>query len=93
MSLLFVICFDVSDSKRLRKVSTELENFGARVQHSVFECHLNPKQLSALKQKLAKIINPEADRIHYFSLCAKDEKRIQIDGGCYQSQQRDYHLL
>jgi len=41
MSKLYVICFDVADKKRLRQVAIQMENFGQRVQYSVFECHLD----------------------------------------------------
>jgi CRISPR-associated protein Cas2 len=39
-----MVCFDVSDEHRLRRVANELENFGQRVQRSVFECWLDDKQ-------------------------------------------------
>ena len=92
MSLLYIVCFDVSDKKRLRKVSNEIENFGVRVQHSVFECHLDERDVQQLQKRLEALIAHEQDRVHYFCLCAKDEKRIQIDGDQYQSQNVDYYL-
>ncbi len=92
MSLLYIVCFDVSDKRRLRKVSNEIENFGVRVQHSVFECHLEKKDLEQLQTRLEALIEPGQDRINYYCLCPKDEKRIQVDGACYQSQEMDYYL-
>ena len=37
MTTFYLICFDVRDAKRLRKIANEMENFGNRVQRSVFE--------------------------------------------------------
>jgi CRISPR-associated endonuclease Cas2 len=41
MRNLYMICFDVSDERRLRKISKELCNFCARLQHSVMERYLD----------------------------------------------------
>ncbi len=48
MNRMFVVCFDVCDDKRLRRIARELGNFGVRVQKSVFECHLDDSELAAL---------------------------------------------
>ena len=80
MTEMVVVCFDVCDNKRLYRVARELGNFGARVQKSVFECHLNREQLGELQQRLAKWINEEEDQVRYYFLCAKDVECITIDG-------------
>jgi len=75
-----MICFDVRDEKRLSKVSNTLENYGTRVQRSVFECLLNNIQLATLKAKLERLINTEKDQIRYYALCPRDVNKILIDG-------------
>jgi len=57
-----------------------MENFGVRVQRSVFECHLNRKELLELQKRLAIVINEEEDKVRYYSLCEKDKNAILIDG-------------
>lgn len=47
-----MICFDVRGARRLRKIADALENFGVRVQRSVFECHLETAQLDELQQRI-----------------------------------------
>lgn len=42
--LFYVICYDIPDDKRRKKISDLLEVYGSRVQYSVFECVLNSKQ-------------------------------------------------
>ncbi len=80
MTEMMVVCFDVRDNKRLYRVARELGNFGARVQKSVFECHLNEEQLGELQQRLAKWIDADQDQVCYYFLCAKDVECITIDG-------------
>lgn len=54
MSKLVLICFDISDKKRLRKTANVLLDYGKRVQHSIFECHIKNKDLNNLTKKNRK---------------------------------------
>jgi CRISPR-associated protein Cas2 len=93
MSRLYIICFDISDNKRLRKVSIQLENFGERVQYSVFECYLDANDLNTLKQRIDKIIDQEVDHVRYYGLCDKDISKKLIDGRGNLAVDEDYHLV
>ncbi len=75
-----MICFDIRDEKRLKKVSDTLENYGCRVQRSVFECHLENDELASLKAKVKRVIEPNEDQVRYYVLCPRDMKKILIDG-------------
>ena len=93
MSRLYVICFDVAHKKRLRQVAIQMENFGQRVQYSVFECYLDANELEQLKQRLEKIINTNEDHIRYYGICNKDKGKILFDGMGSITPDNDYHLL
>ena len=93
MNQFYVICFDICDKKRLRQVAIQMENFGQRVQYSVFECYLNANTLNDLKNRLETIINSEEDHIRYYSICKKDKAKILIDGKGSIHQDADYHLI
>ncbi|MFA5925047.1 MAG: CRISPR-associated endonuclease Cas2 [Methylococcaceae bacterium] len=93
MTVFYVICFDVHDDKRLRKISNEMENFGARVQRSVFECHLEVAQLQELQQRLSDLMEPAEDQVRYYRLCGKDKQQIVIDGAGWLSTDPDYTIL
>ncbi len=93
MSQLLVVCFDVRDPKRLRSVAKEILNFGKRVQYSVFECHLDAKQLQQLKERLHELIDTDEDALSFFPLCPKDEKNILVDGDIYKSQDVDFYMI
>jgi CRISPR-associated protein Cas2 len=80
MSRFMMICFDVADDRRLRRISNELENFGQRVQRSVFECWLDEPDLFELKRRLGELLNPAEDQVRYYPLCPKDIRQIRIDG-------------
>ena len=93
MSRLYIICFDITDKRRLRAVSKTLEDHGSRVQYSVFECHLDHDEHQCLQQKIATLIDPAVDHVRYYSLCPKDQKRILIDGKGELSPDPEYHLF
>ncbi len=52
-----------------------------RVQYSVFECHLRPKELERLQKRLAPLVNPKDwDSIRFYYLCIDDVLRTEIIG-------------
>lgn len=78
--MFIVVSYDIADDKRRSSVASELENFGRRVQYSVFECHLSDIQLSELQRRLLALIDWDQDRVRYYTLCARDERRIIVEG-------------
>ncbi|MCK5727175.1 MAG: CRISPR-associated endonuclease Cas2 [Thiotrichaceae bacterium] len=93
MSQFYVICFDIAEKKRLRKVSTQMENFGQRIQYSIFECYLNDKNLKILQGRLNSIINKAEDSIRYYPLCNKDYKKIPLKNKADITPNDNYHLI
>ena len=57
--MMMLVSYDVAKDekgeKRLRRVAKILENYGQRVQYSVFECLVDPGQWVELKKKLLKL--------------------------------------
>lgn len=83
--MLVLITYDVSTSseggkKRLRNVAKQCENFGQRVQNSVFECVLEPVNLVTLKARLEEIIDPEVDSLRYYHLGNNWKHRVEHVG-------------
>jgi len=70
--MMTLVSYDVSTTdnsgrKRLRKVAKECQNYGQRVQNSVFEIDVDYGTFLKLKDKLLKIIDQQEDslRIYY----------------------------
>ena len=71
--MLVVITYDVETStpageRRLRKVARICENYGQRVQNSVFECSLDSAQFVLVKGKLMKEIDNKKDSLRFYKL-------------------------
>lgn len=65
---------------RLRKVSKICKNYGQRVQNSVFELQVSPADLLQIKEKLAKVLDPEKDNIRIYNLGKNWDKRLEVLG-------------
>lgn len=88
-----VVSYDIVDDRRRLAIAEELKNFGVRVQRSVFECHLEGEQLTALRERLARLIDPAADQIRYYRVCGNDLARIQVIGSVPLSKDWDYFVV
>jgi CRISPR-associated protein Cas2 len=82
--MMVVVSYDVSKdengARRLRKVAKTCESFGQRVQYSVFECLIEPQQLTALKHRLRLLIDDELDSLRFYFLGANWKKRVEHIG-------------
>ena len=68
-----LVTYDVSTEtaegrRRLRHVAKICENYGQRVQHSVFECLVDPAQWTKLKQELLDEIDDDEDSLRFYFL-------------------------
>ena len=71
-----VVSYDISSNRLRYKVMKTVEGFGTRVQYSVFECRLKPREIDELRKRLRKLIGRE-DSIRLYFLGAEDVKRIE----------------
>jgi CRISPR-associated protein Cas2 len=67
---LYVIAYDIPSDRRRRKVHKTLCGFGQWTQYSLFECYLSDKERLALDEKLEALLDPEADSLRFYPLCA-----------------------
>lgn len=71
--MLVLITYDVNTEdaqgrKRLRKVAKQCENFGQRVQNSVFECNMDMAKCRVVQNELERIIDKEKDSLRFYYL-------------------------
>ncbi|QQR68915.1 MAG: CRISPR-associated endonuclease Cas2 [Alphaproteobacteria bacterium] len=71
---------DADGAKRLRRISRACQNYGQRVQHSVFEIEVDPAQWTALKHKLETIFNAQLDSLRYYYLGSNWLRRVEHVG-------------
>jgi CRISPR-associated protein Cas2 len=78
--MLILIAYDIADPKRLARVAKTCEDYGVRVQYSVFECQLEPDDFETLWLTLLDLINEKEDRLVAYKLDARCAKLTETAG-------------
>lgn len=76
----YLVAYDISDPKRLRRVARTCEDFGLRRQFSVFLCRLVPIDVVRLKARLYDVIDLGRDQVLFIPLCARCAGQIEALG-------------
>ncbi|GAB4339890.1 MAG: hypothetical protein Kow0037_25410 [Calditrichia bacterium] len=71
--------YDIRDEKRLHRIAKQMENYGIRVQKSVFEIQAGRATINELREKVKGLMKPE-DFVVYFAICEKDWQKIERYG-------------
>jgi len=91
--MLIVLAYDISDNRRLAKVAKVCEDYGVRVQYSVFECHLNEWQFNNLWKQILELIDEKQDRVVAYKIDAKNAKQTVTAGTMVCSEQVICYLV
>jgi CRISPR-associated protein Cas2 len=76
---MYIITYDIKEDKKRRKVSKILEDYGTRVQYSVFECDITQQQADNIICRFQGLIDIETDSIIVYFYCANcRQKEITI---------------
>ena len=70
-----MICYDVCDPIRLRKLYKIMKGFGISWQYSVFFCNLKDKDYVVMYEKIKATVNNAKDRVILVDLGA-DQKNL-----------------
>jgi len=76
----YIACYDVPDNRRRQRIAKCLDDFGARVQYSVFELVLDRPLFDKMVQQLGELIDPDQDRLIVYPLCAACARKIHREG-------------
>lgn len=64
----YLVCYDICDDKRLRRVYKTMRAWGDHLQFSVFECQLTGSDLARLRGELQGIIHQKEDQVLFVML-------------------------
>lgn len=83
--MLVLITYDVSTTdaagrRRLARVAKKCQNFGQRVQNSVFECVVDATQYRRLKHELEALIDIKRDSLRFYNLGDKYKTKVEHIG-------------
>jgi CRISPR-associated protein Cas2 len=68
MRITYLVCYDIADDKRLKRVFKTCKNFGDHLQYSIFECDLNDAEKVTLETALKEVIDQKKDQVIFVRL-------------------------
>jgi CRISPR-associated protein Cas2 len=74
----YLVCYDIADDKRLRKVFKIMRGYGDHLQFSVFECQLNASDVVLLRSELSGVIHHEKDQVLFVDLGPADGRGERV---------------
>ena len=75
-----LVAYDITTPKRLRRVAKVCEDYGARIEKSVFECDLNEPTFARFWQQLLREIDPDEDSLIAYRVCKTCVRDIHSAG-------------
>ncbi len=79
-----LVSYDVASEdngqRRLRRVARACQDYGQRVQYSVFECIVDPAQWAVLRNRLIDEIDLEKDSLRFYFLGSNWKHRVEHVG-------------
>lgn len=64
----YLVCYDICDDKRLRKVFNLMRGFGDHLQYSIFECQFTASDLVRCREALRDVIKHSEDQVLFVNL-------------------------
>ena len=64
----YLVCYDICDDKRLRKVFNLMRGFGDHLQYSIFECQFTARDLVRCREALRDVIKHTEDQVLFVNL-------------------------
>lgn len=78
--MMHLVAYDIASPKRLRLVAKTCEDFGVRVEYSVFECDLSESKFQGFWDEINRYINEDEDSLLAYTLCAGCVKKTLTAG-------------
>ena len=91
--MLTIVAYDISDPKRLARVAKVCEDYGVRVQYSVFECRLDEDEFTDFWLKLLEEIDEDEDRMVAYKIDARCAKETLTAGTMVCSEKAVCYLV
>lgn len=72
----FIVCYDIADDRRRRRIAELLDAYGDRIQESVFELPIETSLMDKCMNELIKALDQKEDSLTVYRLCAScDDSR------------------
>lgn len=73
----YLVCYDIRDDSRLRRVANIMRGYGRRLQYSVYGCYLSKRDTQRMRWELTKVLDAQ-DGLLIVSLCKACTKEVRV---------------
>jgi CRISPR-associated protein Cas2 len=91
--MLHIVAYDIAHPGRLRQVARLCEDFGTRVEKSLFQCDLNEAHFEELWRGLTSLINREEDAVVAYRVCQSCRHQTRSLGDFAHPDKPRCHIL
>ncbi len=77
VDMLHLVAYDIGNPHRLRRVARICEDYGIRMEKSVFECDLEDGQMEQFWRQLSEAVNEDEDRVFDYRIGAVERRNIR----------------
>ena len=90
----YIVAYDIGDPRRLHRVAKVMEDYGHRVQQSIFEVSLGRFRFDEMKHQIEQEIVASMDGVKYFPRCEKCVGSTTVIGmGLILDRERGYEIV
>jgi len=75
----YLVCYDIRDPRRWRKVYRTMKGFGDWLQLSVFHCRLSREKWLRMQSHLDEVINHSEDHLLIFDLGPAETVELRVE--------------
>ena len=84
---------DITDDQRRSRVAAALLDFGARAQESVFVAHLDVELAARMRERIARLIDVDWDRVNVWELCEACGQRAWALGTGQVAEDPEWYIV
>ena len=89
----YIFSYDITDVRRRNQIAKTLNQFGLRVQKSVFQCDVPPEKAHNIKNNLLEIIAVEEDSVLFYPVCNDCLEKARFLGNRKLPQNTGFEIL
>jgi CRISPR-associated protein Cas2 len=89
----YFFCYDITNTHKRNQISMALEQFGLRVQKSVFQCDVPAEKAEEIKTTLLALIDKKQDSLFFCPICDACLEKVRIIGNKTMLQTVGFEIL
>ena len=85
-----LVCYDISRDASRARVAAYLQQWGDRIQRSVFVCVVAPEEMDEMVGRIEEMIDPDTDAVHLLPACVTCWSRLVVRGQADATPDKPY---